>query len=48
MINVIVVVFVTALYEHRSISKHAIDKNKMRPGPKIKHYHTIAMLFKIL
>jgi len=44
----VVVVFITALYEHRSILKHAIDKTKMQSGPKIEHYHIIAMLFKIL
>ena len=46
MIDVIVVVLVTALYEHRSIIKH--DINKMRPVPKTEHYHMTAMLFKIL
>jgi len=35
MFDVIIVVFVTALYEHRSIMKHDIDKTKMRPGPEI-------------
>jgi len=42
------VVFVAELYEHRSVIKDAIDKTKMRPGPKIEHFHIIAMLFKIL
>jgi len=42
----VIVVFITVLYKHRSVIKHAIDK--MRPGPKIEHYHMIAMLFKIL
>ena len=39
--HVIVAVFVTSLYEHRSemLKKHAINKTKMRPGPKIEHYH---------
>jgi len=46
MINDIVV-FVTTLYEHRSIIKHAIDKTKMWPGSKIEHYQVIAMLFRI-
>ena len=40
------VVFVAELYEHRSVIKDAIDKTKMRPGPKIEHFHIIAMLFK--
>jgi len=44
----VVVVFITALYEHSSVLKHAIDKTKMRPGPKIEQYHMIAMLFKTL
>jgi len=43
--NVIVVVFITALYEQRSIIKHSTDKTKMWPGPKSEHYHMIAMLF---
>jgi len=42
-----VVVFVIALYEHRSVIKHAIDKTKMLPRPKTEHYQMIAMLFKI-
>ena len=42
----IVTVVITAVYEHRSIIKHAIDETKMRPGPKIEHYHMIAMLLK--
>jgi len=42
------IVFITALYEHRSVIKHAVDNTKMRPGPKIEYYHMIAMLFKIL
>jgi len=43
-----VTVFITAPYEHTSVIKHAVDKTKMRPGPKIEHYHMLAMLFKIL
>jgi len=35
----IVVVFVTALYKHRSVIKHAIDKPKMSPGPNIEQAH---------
>ena len=42
-----IIVVDTALYKHRSVIKHAINKTKMRPGPKIEHYHMIAMLFKI-
>jgi len=34
MIDVVVDVFVAALYEHRSVIKHAIDKTEMRLGPK--------------
>jgi len=28
--------------------KHAINKSKMRSGPKIEHHHMKAMLYKIL
>ena len=31
-----------------NVIKHAINKSKMRPGPKIEHHHMEAMLNKIL
>ena len=32
----------------QNVTKHAINKTKMRPGPKIQHHHMKAMLYKIL
>jgi len=31
-----------------NVIKHAIDRTKMGPGPKIEHHHMNAMLYKIL
>jgi len=42
------VVFVTAVYEHRSVIKYPIDTTKMQPGSKTELYHMTAMLFNIL
>ena len=47
-IDAVLAAFVATLYEHSSIIKHATDKTKMRPGPKIEHHQMLTMFCKIL